>query len=161
MSKRRLFRSASLGSFLLLSALLFGCTANIPETGESGLPAHLTVDLHLPKTLEVGEDADFSVEVSKGGKPVRHTEQAQFLFWPEGKSNAAVTMKATESLPGVYTVSHRIDGEGIYYVQSLIQTGGERVLPIKRFAVGPKAVEELIAMESAARSDETAHGEHH
>ncbi|MFB9328742.1 FixH family protein [Paenibacillus aurantiacus] len=161
MSTYTLRRFASLGSMLLLSVLLFGCTANIPELDESGLPSHLTVKLQLPKQLEVGADSDFSVEVFKGGEPVGGAAQADFVFWPEGQRDAAVTVKAAETSPGVYSVSHRIQEEGIYYVQSLIDTNGDKVLPTKRIAVGAKAVEQLIAMENAAKPDEAAHGGHH
>lgn len=52
----------SLGVILLLGILLSGCTAKIAETYKSGLPAHLTVDLHLPKQLDLNRRLSDSVQ---------------------------------------------------------------------------------------------------
>jgi hypothetical protein len=60
---------------LLLGVLLSGCTAKIAETDESGLTAHLTVDLHLPKQLDLNSKRGYSVEVSKNNRPLEHIEQ--------------------------------------------------------------------------------------
>ncbi len=146
---------------MLLGVIVSGCTAKIAETDESGLPPHLTVDLHLPKQLDLGSESSFSVEVFKNNRPLEHAEKAEFIFWPEGNREAAVTVKATESSPGVYSVSHSISNEGIYLVQSRISAKNEKVLPIKRFAVGSKAVEQLIQMKSAKESSGHSHYEHH
>jgi hypothetical protein len=146
---------------LLIGVCLTGCTAKITETDESGLPPHLTVEMHLPKQLEIGSKNNFSVEVFKNNQPLEHAELAEFIFWPEGNKEAAITVKATESSPGVYLVSHSITQEGIYLVQSRISAKNEKVLPIKRFAVGSKAVEQLIQMESAKEQSDDAHNEHH
>jgi hypothetical protein len=154
-------RIVLLGVILLLGVLSSGCTAKIAETDENGLPAHLTVDLHLPKQLDLGSKSNFSVEVFKNNQPLEHAEQAEFIFWPEGNREAAVTVKATESSPGVYSASHSITMEGIYLVQSSISAKNEKVLPIKRFAVGSKAVEQLIQMESTKESSDHSHNEHH
>ncbi|CAM4405362.1 FixH family protein [Paenibacillus alkaliterrae] len=146
---------------MFLGVLLSGCTAKIAETDASGLPAHLTVGLHIPKQLDIGNKSNFSVEVFKNNQPLEKAEQAEFIFWPEGNREAAVTVKATESSPGVYSVSHSITMEGIYLVQSSISGKNDKVLPIKRFAVGSKAVERLIQMESSKESSDNSHNGHH
>ncbi|QGQ97712.1 hypothetical protein EHS13_23875 [Paenibacillus psychroresistens] len=154
-------RMMSLGVILIFGVLLSGCAMKIAEIDESGLPTHLTVEVHLPKHLDLNSKNDFSVEVFKNNRPLEHAEQAEFIFWPEGNREAAIVVKATESSPGVYSVSHSITKEGIYLVQSRISVQNERVLPIKRFAVGSKAVEQLIQMENEKENNDPSQNEHH
>ncbi|OAS15071.1 hypothetical protein [Paenibacillus oryzisoli] len=158
---KRLQRVMLWGFILLWSAVLPGCTAKIAETGENGLRAHLTVDMHLPKQLELNTKRDYSIEILKNNEPQKNAEQAEFVFWPEGNKEAAITLKATETAPGMYSVSHSIEKEGIYLVQSRVSVKNEKVYPIKRFAVGATAVEQLIQMESAKESSEDSHSGHH
>ena len=141
---------------LLLAALLCGCTAKAAATDESGLPPHLTVNLHLPAKLETGAQSVFTVEVLKGGKPLENADKAEFIIWPEGKKEASVTVKANEASPGVYTVSHTITEEGLYVVQSRISAANEQVMPAKRFAVGADAIERLALLESATETGAAA-----
>jgi hypothetical protein len=156
----KLHHNMILSVILLLGILVSGCTTKTSETDENGFLSHLTVDLHLPKQLELGSKSDFSVEVFKNSRPFERAEQAEFIFWPEGNKEEAITVKTTESSPGVYSVSHSVTKEGIYLVQSRISAKNEKVLPIKRFAVGSKAVEQLIQMGITEASSES-HNEHH
>ncbi|ANE45481.1 hypothetical protein SY83_03145 [Paenibacillus swuensis] len=157
---KKLQWSARWACFLLLGLVLSGCTANLAETDESGLPPHLTVDLHLPKQLEVGASSHYTVEVFNNKQPLADAEQVEFVFWREGKRNSAVTVPAAESSPGVYTVSHILAEEGIYLVQSRVVAASGMVVPIKRIAVGGEAVKQLIELEEA-KPEEGQHSGHH
>ncbi|MBD2870216.1 FixH family protein [Paenibacillus arenilitoris] len=163
--KAHLYRLSSWAWPLLLVLALCGCTANTTETDENGLRPHVTVDLSLPEKPETGIPGLYFVKVSKSGKPLRHAEQADFVIWPEGKEESAVTVKAEETSPGVYSVSHTIEVEGIYLIQSRINADGEQVMPAKRIAIGAHAVEQLAVMEAAQKSGTAAPadagGHHH
>jgi len=158
---RRLYKSALP---LLLVLLLCGCSAKAAEVDESGLPPHLTVNLHLPEKVEIGKPNLFSVEVQKSGKPMINADQAQFIIWQEDDQSSAVTIQAEQLSPGVYTVTHPITEEGLYVVQSRIRFANDQVMPAKRFAIGNHAIEQLAILESAQHSGEPApaeSGHHH
>ncbi|WP_138751409.1 FixH family protein [Paenibacillus sinopodophylli] len=148
---------------LLLTLMLCGCTANTTQTDESGLPPHLSVNLHLPNKLNIGIPQVFSVEVSKSNKPLEQAEAAEFVIWQEDKKESAVTLAADEQSPGLYSVSYVIDTEGVYYVQARMKFEDGQVMPTKRFAIGDHAIERLIQLESAQHSDAPAPaaGGHH
>ncbi|MGO4542861.1 FixH family protein [Paenibacillus sp. 2TAB19] len=139
--------------WLLMLILLFcGCTVKTTATDESGLPPHLTVDLHVPDEWILGKPSLFSVEVTKSSKPVQNAEKAEFVIWLEGNKESAITIAAKEESPGVYSVTHTLNEEGLYVVQSRINSANEQVMPAKRFAIGAHAIEQLAVLEEAQRS---------
>ncbi|WP_082110776.1 FixH family protein [Paenibacillus algorifonticola] len=148
---------------MLLVLLLCGCTTKATQTDESGLPPHLSVNLQLPKLFETGSSNVFAVEVSKSNKPLEHADTAEFVIWREDDKDSAITIKADESSPGLYSASYVIDEEGLYFVQSRIKFADAQVMPTKRFAIGAHAIERLAQLESAQHSDAPAPaaGGHH
>ena len=134
---------------ILLLTLLSGCTAKVAPTDESGLQPHISVDLVLPNDLEIGKSNVFSIKVSKSNEPLEHAEAAEFVIWEENHKESAVTIKANEASPGIYSASYAIEAEGLYLVQSRIKFTDAQVMPTKRFAIGAQALERLAQLESA------------
>ncbi|WP_238651812.1 FixH family protein [Paenibacillus piscarius] len=141
---------------ILLLTLLCGCTAKVAETDESGIPPHISVDLVLPEDLEMGSSNVFSIKVSKSNEPLAHAEKAEFVLWKENNKDAAVTIQANESSPGLYSASYVIEEEGLYFVQSRIKFLDAQVMPTKRFAIGAQALERLAQLENAQPNDAPA-----
>ncbi|MEK3884519.1 FixH family protein [Paenibacillus sp. PL2-23] len=150
---------------LLLLASLSACTAKTPEgTDEKGLHPHVTIDMRMPDRFQVGVDSAFTVEVKKNGELVTGAEYAEFLFWPDGHKDDAIAVPAVESSPGIYSAPYAAPEEGIYVVQTKVQSGDDLIMPAKRFAIGTHAVEQLIQLEEAQQSGEAAPeagGHHH
>lgn len=117
----------------------------------------------MPKSFEKGSSNVFSVAVSKSNKPLEHANTAEFVIWREDGKDSAITLKAEETSPGLYTAAYVIDEDGVYYVQSRIKFADAQVLPTKRFAVGASAIERLAQLESTQHSDAPAPaaGGHH
>ncbi|MCR2802754.1 FixH family protein [Paenibacillus soyae] len=149
---------------LLLLGLLCGCTARTPSgADENGLHPHVTVEMSLPETFEIGRDAKFTLEAKKNGELLANADSAEFVFWPEGHKDAAVIVPAEEISPGEYAASYTVREEGVYVVQSRLRSAGEIIMPAKRFAIGPEAVDLLIQLEEAQKNDApaAAGGGHH
>ncbi|MMZ66438.1 hypothetical protein D1872_289370 [compost metagenome] len=84
----------------------------------------------------------------------------QFEIWPEGNKDAVTKVDGKQSSTGLYTANCSFSEEGIYIVKSYVSTQHDQLMPSKRFVIGDKAVEQLIAQEQNSEKNE-AHMEHH
>ncbi|MFF2890087.1 FixH family protein [Paenibacillus sp. NPDC057967] len=166
MSNRNNWRNIGFSTLLAAMLLLSACTANVDSVDENGLQPHLKVDLHIPEKLVLHENNSFSVQVMKDGQPAA-ADQIHFQFWPEGKSEQAVTLDGNKIDEGVYAVDYRLMEQGIYVVRCFIASDSLEVMPAKRFAIGSEAVLHLAALEeqeaqgSLSQSNQAAGGHHH
>ncbi|WP_168735910.1 FixH family protein [Cohnella fermenti] len=160
---------ASVRNGIALAMLLIalgGCTSNTEGLDENGLKPHLTVDLKVEAPADVLAEVPLSVEVKKSGEPLVQAEKAEFVVWPDGDSEHAVTIAASEQSPGVYTANYAFGTEGMYIVQSRVSSGNLEVMPAKRIAIGAAAVEALEQLEGAGEGEGEAaqaasEGHHH
>ncbi|MBD2847692.1 hypothetical protein IDH44_21075 [Paenibacillus sp. IB182496] len=142
-----------LTAMLLLATLLTGCTADPGPLDPDGLRPHLAVQLLLPGEFEPDAGESLRAELRFAGVPYEEAETATFVLWPEAQPDQAVTLPAQAQGEGVYTAASLLQ-EGLYRVQFRAETSDGDVMPMRRLAVGPAAIEALAALETSA--DESA-----
>ncbi|MBA9085617.1 hypothetical protein FHR92_002084 [Fontibacillus solani] len=147
---------------VLILAFICGCTAQVPVSDRNGFKPHLNVDLQVTSATDAYHTNKFSIFLTQEDVPYRDAAQVQFEVWPEGNKDAVIKVDGKQSSSGLYTASYSFSEEGIYIVKGHVSTQEYQVMPSKRFAVGNKAVEELIAQEQASESEmDHTHAEHH
>ncbi|MDQ6419960.1 FixH family protein [Paenibacillus sp. LHD-117] len=156
MMKQSWIQTAAITVYASISLLVSGCTANVPEVDETGLPPHIAVRLNLPPQVERGKESLYSVEILHGGTPVEGAESAEFVVWPEGAPQDAFSVAASETSPGVYSAAITMQEDGLYVVQSRLKADGDQVMPAKRVVIGADAVERLALLQAAQAQGGTA-----
>ncbi|MNO81593.1 hypothetical protein D3C76_728400 [compost metagenome] len=154
-------RAVRVSFIILMIGSICGCTAQVPESDRDGLKPHLNVDLQVTSAPDSRHTSTFSILVTQEDVPYPNAAQVKFEVWPEGDKDAVIKVDGAKSSTGLYTASHSFSEEGIYIVKSHVYTDEYQVMPSKRFGVGSKAVQELIAQEQANEKDHSQMEHHH
>jgi hypothetical protein len=141
---------------LILMIILSSCTTSVAGKDEHGFSPHLTVDLQVPANIELQQKIPLILKVIKSGEPFEDAEQAIFAIWQEDHKDQAVTIPASESSPGLYEAEHIFSAEGIYILQSRVASSNLEVMPAKRIAIGPEAIEKLALLEQHQEGESAA-----
>lgn len=141
--------------------ILSSCTTDVADTDERGFSPHLTVDLQIPANIELQQIVVLKLDVKKSGKPFEQAELAEFIIWSENKMDQAVTVKASESSPGLYEAEHVFSEDGIYILKSHVASSNLEVMPAKRIAIGAEAIERIAALEQHETGESESSANHH
>ncbi|MFD2328980.1 FixH family protein [Cohnella sp. GCM10020058] len=149
-------------AFALLAVALSGCTSDTDKRDANGFASYLTVDLKVTAPEDAKAEVPLSFEVKKSGQPLEQADKAEFVIWPDGDQDQAVTVPASSQSPDVYEAKYVFGIEGLYIVQSHVVSANLEAMPAKHVAIGQAAVEKLSQLEQP--NEETpadSGGQHH
>ncbi|WP_186578260.1 FixH family protein [Aquibacillus kalidii] len=151
-----------IGSIILLSILLFGCSTKVvQEDAEDHYSKEtpLEIDILVPESIEPNQNTRLEISLTCNGQAVDSLETVMFTIWNKDEQDVITELSAENWGNGRYGVETTFDRNGLYLLKVSASFNNSSVMPTKQFTVGdfvPKLNDE-VELDNTSNS----HHKHH
>jgi len=121
----------------------------------------LEADMELSSPLKADETATIKVSLTQNGEKVENADYVHFEIWKQDGSIQKRMKDAKNEGNGVYSVSQKIDSDGLYFVKVHASNNDSIIMPQQQFIVGELSERELEYLQKDVKKQDEVHEHHH
>ena len=121
----------------------------------------LEADMEISSPLKADETAIIKVTLTQNGEKVENVDYVHFDIWKQDSSIKISMEEAKNEGNGIYSVSQKIDSEGLYFVKLHASSNNSIIMPQQQFVVGELSESELEYLQRDVKEQEEVHDNHH
>jgi len=121
----------------------------------------LEADMEISSPLKADETAIIKVTLTQNGEKVENVDYVHFDIWKQDSSIKISMEEAKNEGNGIYSVSQKIDSEGLYFVKLHASNNNSIIMPQQQFVVGELSESELEYLQRDVKEQEEVHDNHH
>ena len=121
----------------------------------------LEADMEISSPLKADETAIIKVTLTQNGEKVENADYVHFDIWKQDSSIKISMEEAKNEGNGIYSVSQKIDSEGLYFVKLHASNNNSIIMPQQQFVVGELSESELEYLQRDVKEQEEVHDNHH
>jgi len=153
------FRNSLVVALTLL--LLSACSLKEDATALYKKETPLEAQLEIPSSLKAKEPATIKVTLTQNGEKVEHADYVHYEVWKQDGTIQKNMRDAKNEGNGVYSITVKIDSDGLYFVKLHASNNDSIIMPQKQFIVGELSDSELEYLQKDVKVQEESQEHHH
>ncbi|MBO0587481.1 FixH family protein [Sporosarcina sp. E16_8] len=154
-------KSIGISLILIFSLLLGACSLKQDVANLYKQETPLESEIIIPESISANKQETIKVILTQDGKKVEGADYVQFEIWKQDGSVKFDMEQAEDEGNGTYSLSKKIDSEGLYYIKVHASNHGSIIMPQKQFVIGELSENEKKFLRKGKPKQQESHENHH
>lgn len=146
---------------IILLIVLSACSNQKDLAGLYPQESPINIEELFPETFTVNQSANFKVQLTQAGKAVENPDFVHFEIWNQEGTVYHSMEEAVEEGNGIYSLSKKLEKEGLYFIKIHASSKGSIIIPQKQFVVGTLTEKDVEFLAKGKKPDVEGHDSHH
>lgn len=121
----------------------------------------LEAEIEIQSSVKVDKTATIKVALTQNGAKVDNADYVHFEIWKQDGSIKKNMEEAKNEGNGVYSISKKMDSNGLYFVKVHASNEDSIIMPQQQFIIGELSDSELEYLQKDVKVQEESHEHHH